>query len=162
MWFSIISSIVFLAITVLLFTPELRKFPIYRSLAFFFLFEGIYILSSYVVTEMWPRFYYMSTIHDIGCVVLGSYILITLYNYRERNEASKNTHKTSPKIETTNPEVSISNTAKKPVSATAKKVTTAKARKTTTTRTTKKSTRSKTGKTSSAKTAKKPVSTKAN
>lgn len=161
MWFSIISSIVFLAITVLLFTPELRKFPIYRSLAFFFLFEGIYILLGYVVTEMWPKFNYMPNIHDIGCVILGLYILITTYNYREK-EASKINTKSSSKIETPTLKTTDSKSDEKQTNSTAKKSTSTRARKTTASRTTKKSTRAKTGKTSSTKNTKKQTSTKAN
>lgn len=83
MWISIILSILFLAITTIFFTAELRHFPMYRSLSFFFLFEGFYTLIDFIVTELWPNFRVMGIIHNIGCLILGTYVMITLYKYKK-------------------------------------------------------------------------------
>lgn len=83
MWISITLSILFLAITTILFTEELREFPMYRSLSFFFLFEGLYTLFDFIVTELWPNFSELFIIHNIGCLILGIYVVITLYKYKK-------------------------------------------------------------------------------
>ena len=88
MYISIILSILFLAITTIFFTAELRKFPMYRSLSFFFLFEGFYTLIDFIVTEIWPNFRGMGVIHNIGCLILGIYVAITLYRYK-KNETKE-------------------------------------------------------------------------
>ncbi len=83
MWLAVILSILFLAITTIFFTEELRNFPMYRSLSFFFLFEGFYTLADFIITEIWPKFKEMSTIHNVGCLILGLYVVMTLYRYKK-------------------------------------------------------------------------------
>lgn len=89
MWISIILSIMFLAITTIFFTEELRDFPMYRSLAFFFLFEGFYTLIDFIVTEIWPQFKGMSMLHNLGCLILAIYVIMTLYKYKEQLKKDK-------------------------------------------------------------------------
>lgn len=89
MWISIILSILFLAITTIFFTAELRQFPMYRSLSFFFLFEGFYTLIDFIVTELWPNFKGMTDIHNVGCLILGAYVVLTLYKYKKNNSKEK-------------------------------------------------------------------------
>lgn len=93
MWISIILSILFLAITTIFFTTELRQFPMYRSLSFFFLFEGFYTLIDFIVTEIWPNFRGMSAIHNVGCIILGTYVAITLYKYKKSKSNELNSKK---------------------------------------------------------------------
>lgn len=93
MWISIILSILFLAITTIFFTAELRQFPMYRSLSFFFLFEGFYTLIDFIVTELWPNFKGMAVIHNVGCLILGTYVAMTLYKYKKNNDKEKNSEK---------------------------------------------------------------------
>lgn len=83
MWIAVILSILFLAITTIFFTEELRNFPMYRSLSFFFLFEGFYTLADFIITEVWPKFNGMSAIHNFGCLILGIYVVMTLYRYKK-------------------------------------------------------------------------------
>ncbi|MFR1178453.1 MAG: hypothetical protein ACLSSW_01925 [Acutalibacteraceae bacterium] len=93
MWISIILSILFLAITTIFFTAELRQFPMYRSLSFFFLFEGFYTLADFIVTELWPNFRGMAAIHNVGCLILGIYVTITLYKYKKSKIKEINSEK---------------------------------------------------------------------
>ncbi len=85
MWVAIALSILFLAITTIFFTAELRGFPMYRSLAFFFLFEGFYTLIDFIVTEIWPNFKGMSLLHNAGCLIFGIYVVLTLFRYKKSN-----------------------------------------------------------------------------
>ena len=93
MWISIILSILFLAITTIFFTAELRQFPMYRSLSFFFLFEGFYTTANFIVTELWPNFGGMVTVHNICCLILGIYIAITMYKYKKSKTKEINSEK---------------------------------------------------------------------
>ena len=93
MWFAIALSILFLAITTIFFTTELRKFPMYRSLAFFFLFEGFYTLIDFIVIEIWPNFKGMSLFHNAGCLIFGVYVVLTLYRYKNSKLISVNSNK---------------------------------------------------------------------
>lgn len=110
MWFSIISALIFLALTTILFTPEFRKFPVYKSLSFFFLFEGAYAVSNFIATEIWGIVIFMPTIHDIGCIILGLYVLITASNYKKRIKLLEKESNTIADIQT-----SKTNTELKPV-----------------------------------------------
>ncbi len=93
MWFAIALSILFLAITTIFFTAELRGFPMYRSLAFFFLFEGFYTLIDFIVAEIWPNFKGMSLLHNAGCLIFGLYVVLTLFRYKNNNLISVNSNK---------------------------------------------------------------------
>lgn len=86
MWIPVILSILFLAITTIFFTEELRDFPMYRSLSFFFLFEGVYTLIEFIVIELWPNFNGMPVIHNVGSIILGTYVVIGLYRYKKNKE----------------------------------------------------------------------------
>lgn len=100
MWFAIALSILFLAITTIFFTAELRGFPMYRSLAFFFLFEGFYTLIDFIVTEIWPNFKGLSFLHNVGCLIFGIYVVLTLYRYKNNRLFSVNSNKEKSVAET--------------------------------------------------------------
>ena len=167
MWFSIISSIILLFIATFLFTSELRAFPIYRSFSFFFLFEALYIVANFIVTEIWPNITNMSTIHNIGHIIFGTYILISLSKYMQnvKRTQSDPIDKKESVVNTSIDTNTDKNKAKPSVEDSAKKEpakTTATKSKTTSTRkrTTTSTTKSKTAGTSANKTTKKRTTTK--
>ncbi len=81
MWLTIISSVIFFALAVIMFTPQMRFFFLYRSFSFYFLFEGIFSIINFAVSEIWPESNFMHTVYLIGCIILGSYILICCYKH---------------------------------------------------------------------------------
>lgn len=97
MWISIVLSILFLAIATIFFTEELREFPMYRSLSFFFLFEGFYTTIEFIVSEIWPNFKGLPMIHNIGGIVFGVYVIMMLYQFKKR-KSGKSTVDTCNKI----------------------------------------------------------------
>lgn len=93
MWIAILASLLCLAISVFLFTPLFRTVPLFRPVAVFFLFEGVWILCNYLVTQIWPASTAMQWIHYTGIIVFGGYLLLCLFFSRPRNKKEKNRKK---------------------------------------------------------------------
>lgn len=86
MWIAILSSLICLAVAVVLFTPMFRSAPLFRPVAVFFAFEGVWILFNYLVTQLWPRNAAMQWIHYTGIIVFGGYLLLCLFYSRPKKE----------------------------------------------------------------------------
>lgn len=142
MWFSIIASIILLFISTVLFTSELRIFPMYRSFSFFFLFDALFIVANFIITEIWPNVTNMSTIHNIGYIIFGTYILISLSKYMQNikrtqsNSIDKKESVVNTNTDKNKTKASIEDSAKKePTKTTATKSKTTSNKKNTTTNT---------------------------
>ncbi len=85
MWVSIITSFACFAVSVLMFTKALRKFPYYQSISFYFLFEGIWELSNGMILQIWPAIHFMDWIHCIGITIFASYIVYSIYLQEFKN-----------------------------------------------------------------------------
>lgn len=84
MWIAILSSLICLAVAVVLFTPLFRSAPLFRPVAVFFVFEGVWILCNYLVTQIWPGSTAMQWIHYTGIIVFGGYLLLCLFYSRPK------------------------------------------------------------------------------
>lgn len=84
MWIAILSSLICLAVAVVLFTPLFRSAPLFRPVAVFFVFEGVWILCNYLVTQIWPGSIAMQWIHYTGIIVFGGYLLLCLFYSRPK------------------------------------------------------------------------------
>ena len=83
MWFSVISSLICFAIATILFTPPFRKCRFYKEMSFFFLFNVSWTILSLAVSEIWPKYNFMTWVNYIGTIVFGGYLLyklIKIYN----------------------------------------------------------------------------------
>lgn len=96
MWIVLIASFICLAVAVILFAPLFRGVPLFRPVALFFIFEGVWMAANYLVTQLWPGTDAMQLIHYTGIIVFGGYLLICLFYSRpkkSREERSQGTKK---------------------------------------------------------------------
>lgn len=84
MWIVLIASFICLVVAVILFTPLFRGVPLFRPVALFFIFEGVWMLANYLVTQLWPGTDAMQWIHYTGIIVFGGYLLICLFYSRPK------------------------------------------------------------------------------
>lgn len=87
MWIAFIAAAVCFAVAVVLFTPLFRSIAVFRPVALFFIFEGLWILGNYLVTQIWPGLNIMQWVHYIGIVVFGGYLLLCLFYSRPKKTA---------------------------------------------------------------------------
>ena len=89
MWLSILTAIVCFAIATILFTPVMRKLPIYQALAFYFLFEGGWTVVNQIVLSLWKNGEFMMWVHLAGIAIFGLYLFYSLcaFYWRQRQEA---------------------------------------------------------------------------
>lgn len=74
----------------------LPRVPLFRPVALFFIFEGVWMAANYLVTQLWPGTDAMQWIHYTGIIVFGGYLLICLFYSRpkkSREERSQGTKK---------------------------------------------------------------------
>ena len=96
MWIVLVASFICLAVAVILFAPLFRGVPLFRPVALFFIFEGVWMAANYLVTQLWPGTDAMQWIHYTGIIVFGGYLLICLFYSRpkkSREERSQGTKK---------------------------------------------------------------------
>lgn len=86
MWIAILSSLICLTIAVILFTPMFRNAPLFRPVALFFIFMGVWVLANYLVTQVWPGTAAMQWILYTGIIVFGGYLLMCLFFSRPKKE----------------------------------------------------------------------------
>lgn len=89
MWIAFIAAAVCFAVAVVLFTPLFRSVAVFRPVALFFIFEGLWILGNYLVTQIWPGLNVMQWVHYIGIVVFGGYLLLCLFYSRPKKEGAE-------------------------------------------------------------------------
>lgn len=81
MLMSILTCLICFAIATVMFTKQLRDFPFYQALSFYFLFEGAWELINGVITLIWPGSYFMVWVHCVGVIIFSAYILYCIYSY---------------------------------------------------------------------------------
>lgn len=91
----IIAAAACLAVATLMYTPKMRVFGFYRPVALFFLFEGVWLLLDYIVTQINPDSTFTMVIHYIGLVVLAGYFALKILF--ESNDKLKGKIKTNKK-----------------------------------------------------------------
>ena len=84
MWIAIISALVCFAVAVVLFTPLFRTVALFRPVALFFIFEGLWVLANYLVIQIWPGTSMMQWFHYIGIIIFGGYLLLCLFYSRPK------------------------------------------------------------------------------
>lgn len=88
MLLAIISAVVCLAIATMMYTPHMRSFRFYRPVAFFFLFEGVWVLADYIFRQTVPDNVFMQIIHYVGLIILGAYFLFKIFFSGKKKEKS--------------------------------------------------------------------------
>lgn len=76
---AILSAAICLIIAIVLFTPTFRHLPLFRPVALFFIFEGVWIMVDYLFTQMFPGTEATQWIHYAGVIVFGGYLAICLF-----------------------------------------------------------------------------------
>lgn len=97
MWIAILSAVVCLVIAIVLFTPMFRYALLFRPVALFFIFEGIWIMCDYLVTQLWPGTEAMLWVHYVGVIIFGGYLLLCLLYSRPKKEKNKSNTKKNTK-----------------------------------------------------------------
>ena len=77
MLLAIISAAICLAAATIMYTPKMRSFSQYRPVGLFFLFEGVWILTDYIIKQMIPDNIFMMIVHYIGLSVIGLYFVFS-------------------------------------------------------------------------------------
>lgn len=94
MWIAIIAALLCLAVSVVLFTPMFRSAPLFRPVALFFAFEGVWVLFNYLITQIWPGNTSMQWIHYTGVIVFSGYLLLCLLYSRPKKPKKEKKGKT--------------------------------------------------------------------
>lgn len=89
MLIAILAGAVCIIIAILLFTPTFRHALLFRPVALFFLFEGIWIMFDYLVAQLWPGLEAMQWVHYAGVIVFGGYLIICLIYSKPKKEKRK-------------------------------------------------------------------------
>lgn len=63
-------------------TPKILDVPVVSVL---FLFEGFYALVVFIVAEFWPNSGEVSMLHNIGCLILGIYVIVAFYRFKRNS-----------------------------------------------------------------------------
>jgi len=93
MWIAILAGAVCLVIAIVLFTPMFRHALLFRPVALFFMFEGVWIMGDYLVNQLWPGNDAMLWVHFVGVIVFGGYLLLCLLYSRPKKEKNKKNNK---------------------------------------------------------------------
>lgn len=103
MLIAIISAVICLIISIVLFTPAFRRLLILRPVALFFIFEGVWIMVDYIITQIWPGIEAMQWVHYAGIIIFGGYLLICLFlgrpeKRKNRKKSEKQSIKSSKRV----------------------------------------------------------------
>lgn len=93
MWIALLAALICLIIAIVLFTPMFRTVPLFRPVAVFFVFEAMWILCNYLVTQIWPTNTAMQWIHYTGIIVFGGYLLLCLFYSRPKKQKKEKVKK---------------------------------------------------------------------
>lgn len=97
MLIAILAAAVCLIVAIVLFTPMFRHLLLFRPVALFFIFEGLWIMGDFLVSQLWPGTEAMQWVHYAGIIVFGGYLVICLFFSRPKKEkASKKKKKRKP------------------------------------------------------------------
>lgn len=95
MLIAILSGAVCIIIAILLFTPAFRHALLFRPVALFFLFEGVWIMFDYIVSQLWPGIEAMQWVHYAGVIIFGGYLMLCLiYSKPKKEKKSRKRKKT--------------------------------------------------------------------
>ena len=97
MLIAIIAAVICLIIAIVLFTPMFRHLILFRPVALFFIFESIWIMCDYIITQMWPGTEAMQWVHYAGVIVFGGYLILCLLFSRPKKEKKKKNGKNKNK-----------------------------------------------------------------
>lgn len=86
MWIAFIAAFVCFAVAVVLFTPLFHSVAVFRPVALFFIFEGLWVLANYIVIQIWPGSSMMQWIHYTGIIIFGGYLLLCLFYSRPKKQ----------------------------------------------------------------------------
>lgn len=86
MLIAIIAAMICLIIAIVLFTPMFRHLVLFRPVALFFIFEGVWIMCDYIITQIWPGIEAMQWVHYAGVIVFGGYLALCLFFSRPKKE----------------------------------------------------------------------------
>ncbi|MDP4119843.1 MAG: hypothetical protein Q8876_02150 [Bacillota bacterium] len=84
MLLSFISAIFCFLAAVVMFMPFFKSHVLLKPIAVFFLFQGIWILVSYFINQIWKGNEVASTIGNIGTIVIVGYILVCLFINKQK------------------------------------------------------------------------------
>lgn len=90
---AILASAVCIIIAILLFTPMFRHALLFRPVALFFFFEGIWIMFDYLISQLWPGVEAMQWVHYAGVIIFGGYLMVCLIYSRPKKEKKKSKKK---------------------------------------------------------------------
>lgn len=102
MLIAIIAAVICLIIAIVLFTPMFRHLVLFRPVALFFIFEGVWIMCEYIITQIWPGTEAMQWVHYAGVIVFGGYLALCLFFSRPKKEkrSRRNKGKNNKKLKT--------------------------------------------------------------
>lgn len=86
MLIAILAAAVCLIVAIVLFTPMFRHLLLFRPVALFFIFEGLWIMGDFFVSQIWPSVEAMQWVHYAGIIVFGGYLIICLFFSRPKKE----------------------------------------------------------------------------
>lgn len=95
---AILSAVVCLIIAIVLFTPMFRTLVLFRPVALFFVFEGIWIMCDYIISQIWPNSEAMQWVHYSGIIIFGGYLLLCLILSRPRKHKKKKSSKNNKHV----------------------------------------------------------------
>ncbi len=84
MWIAFVAAFICFTVAVVLFAPLFRTVALFRPVALFFIFEGLWILANYLVIHIWPGTSMMQWVHYIGIIIFGGYLLLCLFYSRPK------------------------------------------------------------------------------
>ncbi|MBQ1992651.1 MAG: hypothetical protein II233_07755 [Clostridia bacterium] len=93
MLIALLAGAVCVIIAILLFTPMFRHALLFRPVALFFFFEGIWILFDYLISQLWPGVEAMQWVHYAGVIIFGGYLIVCLICSRPKKEKKKSKKK---------------------------------------------------------------------
>ncbi len=89
MLIAILAGAVCIIIAILLFAPMFRHALLFRPVALFFLFEGVWIMFDYLISQLWPGVEAMQWVHYAGVIIFGGYLIICLIYSKPKKEKHK-------------------------------------------------------------------------
>lgn len=76
MLLAIISGIACITMGALMYVPKMRTYKLSKPTSFFFIFEGVWILTDYIFRQIFPDNVFMQAIHCIGLTAIVVYFFI--------------------------------------------------------------------------------------
>ncbi|MEF2918955.1 MAG: hypothetical protein U0O22_00615 [Acutalibacteraceae bacterium] len=109
MLIAILSAAICLIIAIILFTPTFRHLPLFRPVALFFIFEGVWIMADYLFTQLFPGTEAMQWVHYAGVLVFGGYLAICLFFSKPKKPKNEKNSKRSKRKKQRSNRVGLNN-----------------------------------------------------